>query len=325
MRLLGCFLLLLGMTACSDEPKKEGAQTNTDGSTFSYGGFAEHFSKVSLPYTLADSSLLKQRDTTTLRYADFDALLPDSLRSKLFGAGKVRYSALGHLSGVGGADYFAVRALSGERKVALLYRFEKEKFTAIFPLLIPDADPATNQSSTVDRAGTLTRNISKKLPKEQVAEGKEVYVYNPDAKGFTLIGNDPLEDNQEVLNPIDTLGRKHALAGDYTKDARNFVSIRDARNPSEVNFFVHFETGEKDNLCVGELKGTALLTGSRTAIYRQGGDPCVLELNFEGNTVQLREMEGCGSRRGVQCVFEGTFTRKKIAPPKTVQKKKGKK
>ncbi|RYY38253.1 MAG: hypothetical protein EOO08_15205 [Chitinophagaceae bacterium] len=327
MRLLGCLLLLLGMVACSDEPKKDTpVATGSDVSGFSYDAFANTFPKASLPYAVADSVLEKGSDTAQIHQPGFAALLPDSLSQSLFG-GKPAYWPLARLDDVQNAACFVVYAVGGGREAVLLYRFEQKKFSAVIPLLLLDKDGATAQVTTIDKSGTITCSISKKLPKEQTAEGKEVYVYNAELKSFTLIGNDPLEDDQDVLNPIDTLSRKHALAGDYVKNDRNFVSIRDARNPSEINFFVHFEKGEED-LCVGELKGTALLTSSTTAVYRQGGDPCVLELTFSGNTVMLREMEGCGSRRGVQCVFEGSFTRKKVAATggaKNVQKKKAKK
>ncbi|GAB4091434.1 hypothetical protein [Flaviaesturariibacter terrae] len=325
MRLLGCFLLLLGLMACSDGPKKEPVVKGEEGSSFSYSSFAGRFPKAALPYCISDTALQHSADTASLRYPEFTSLLPDSMKTALFGDGKPRYTPLARTGDVSGVEFFAVRASSGSQHVALLYRFEQEKFSALFPLLVPDEDEATTQTSSVDRSGTITRNVVKKMPKEQTAEGKDVYVYNPQAKGFTLILTDPLEDNQDVLNPIDTFGRKHPLAGDYVKGPRNFVSIRDARNPSEINFFVHFEKGEADNICSGEIKGTALLTSSRTAVYRQGGDPCVLELTFSGNSVTLREMEGCGSRRGVQCVFEGSFPRKKAVSPKNGGKKKARK
>jgi hypothetical protein len=37
--------------------------------------------------------------------------------------------------------------------------------------------------------------------------------------------------------------------------------------------------------------------------------------------VKLLELEGCGSRRGQTCAFDGAFTRKKQAITKPVKKK----
>jgi hypothetical protein len=69
---------------------------------------------------------------------------------------------------------------------------------------------------------------------------------------------------------------------------------------------------------VGELKGEATMKSLTVAEYHSNGDPCVLQLSFTPSTVTIKEMEGCGSHRGVHCVFEGTFVRKK----ETVKKKK---
>jgi hypothetical protein len=117
------------------------------------------------------------------------------------------------------------------------------------------------------------------------------------------------EKNLEVINPIDTFAKTHKLAGDFTIDKRNIVSIRDGRNDKSLTVFVHIE---KDNgECIGELKGDAVLTSTTTAVYRQGGDPCVLEFDFSSNSVTIKEVEGCGSRRDLRCKFDGTFKRKK--------------
>lgn len=327
MRLLGCVLLCLGIAACSDAPKKDPEpKAAPAGATVSLKEMAAAFPKATLPWSISDTLLHRASDTASLPATEWTALLPDSLKATLSGEGKTRFTPLARLDGAqDGATYLALRTTNGSHHNALLYRFEGDRFTAAFPLLVPDADEATAQVSTVERSGAITLGITKKLPKEVVADGKDVYLYNKDLHTFALILTDPLEDKQDVGNPIDTFARTHPLAGDYVKGPRNFVSIRDARNPKELNFFVHFETGEDDNTCTGELKGTALLTSTKTAVYRQGGDPCVLELSFGNNSVTLREMEGCGSRRGVQCVFEGTFPRKKAVSPKSGAKKKSKK
>ena len=75
-----------------------------------------------------------------------------------------------------------------------------------------------------------------------------------------------------------------------------------------MSFFVHFE---KKNNCTGELRGEAAFTSANTAVYRGGGDFCVLQFGFTSSSVTITEMEGCGSHRGVDCVFEGTFPKRK--------------
>jgi hypothetical protein len=126
------------------------------------------------------------------------------------------------------------------------------------------------------------------------------------------------ERNLALVNPIDTLSKTHKLAGDYVKDKRNIVSVRDGRRPNLLTVFVHIEKGN----CTGEIKGDAIISSPTEAIYRQTGDPCILKLNFTGSTVKLTEVEGCGSRRGQDCAFEGSFTRKKQSATKKTNSKK---
>jgi hypothetical protein len=325
MHRLGFVFVLALVAACSGKPK-QGAATDDESKEFTYENFVTHFPETKLPYQLSDTALLNRRDTATLRNPGFQKFLPDSLKQSLLGSGKVRYNPLAHIEAGKGERYFVVRAISGERRAALLYVFDdKKQYRTVFPFLLPDNDPATSQVSLLDKSGAITRSVTKKLPKDVIGEGKDVFIYAPETNNFTLIMTDPLEDRQDVLNPIDTFARKHPLAGDYIKNARNYVSVRDARSPNEINFFIHFEKGEGDDKCSGELKGTALLTSTHTAVYRQGGDPCVLELNFSGNSVSLREMEGCGSHRDVKCIFEGSFPRKKAVSPKSSTRKKARK
>jgi hypothetical protein len=117
------------------------------------------------------------------------------------------------------------------------------------------------------------------------------------------------------------LRKTHRFAGDYGKGKRNIISIRDGRAPNQLMAFVHLENQDG---CSGELKGELLMTSATTAIYRQGGDPCVLQFRFSGNTIELQEEEGCGNHRGLDCAFTGTFPKKKEAKAKTSEKKERK-
>ena len=116
--------------------------------------------------------------------------------------------------------------------------------------------------------------------------------------------------SKNVYNPIDTLTQKDKLSGDYIKNSRNFVSVRDGKNARKFLFFVHFET---DDDCSGELKGEATLIKPNLAQYRKVGDACVLRLLFSGNKVTLIEEQACGNYRGIKCSFDGTYTKKKTS------------
>jgi hypothetical protein len=147
---------------------------------------------------------------------------------------------------------------------------------------------------------------------------------NAEAKSFSMIMTDQgtAEQEQEIINPIDTLPRKNKFSGDYIKDKRNYVSIRDGKKATDLLFFIHFE---KDNgECAGELKGQASMHGVKTALYRATGNPCVLEFTLGATTVLLKELEACGSYRDIKCFFDGSFIKRKEPKSKAVINKKKK-
>ncbi|HEX2534069.1 MAG TPA: hypothetical protein VHK69_10060 [Chitinophagaceae bacterium] len=307
---LAFFWMVLLLASCSgssaDQPEEENG--------FSYDRFAERFPESRLPYTLTDTALLDHKDTAALRYPEVLGQLQGMADSLLGKSGNRRYVPLARVKAAD-ETYFVVRAAAGRKTAAFVLAYDKkENFVAGFPFLIPDTKPNTMQSSSIDRSATLSRNTWSKGEDGTIAEGKDVYAYSKDAGKFTLVLTDLLDDGQgELLNPIDTFPRTHKLAADYGRDKKNMVSIRDGSKPGRLRFFVHFEKDGGE--CTGELRGEAQLMSPTTAIYRQAGEPCVLQFSFKSSSVALTELEGCGSHRGVRCLFEGSFTRKKERRP----------
>lgn len=309
------FLIIVALIVGCGNNKKEQQEENN------FQDFAEKFKSATTPYQLSDTALINNKDTAQIRDKVFSDLVPDSTKNKLFGkkAG-IKYVPLAKIEVPNAETYYIVKASAGTKKAALIFSFNKEKeFGAVFPFLVPDDEPATSQVSTIDKAYSISRSVFRKQPNDVIAEGKDVYVYNNDAKAFTLIMTDVLDESSvEVVNPIDTFPARQKWTGDYSKDKKNIVSVRDGRKANSLLVFIHFEKNKGQ--CTGELKGDAEITGENTAIYRQGGDPCVLQLTFSSNSVALKEMEGCGSRRGLECSFDGSFKRKKTEKDKTEAK-----
>ena len=117
----------------------------------------------------------------------------------------------------------------------------------------------------------------------------------------------------ELINPIDTLPRKNKLSADYANGKMNLVSVRDGRRSDRISFFIHFEKNNGE--CTGELKGEAMLKSPTTAEYREDGDPCVLKFIFSSTFCNVKRRRRCGSRRGLNCAFDGSFARKKYVKP----------
>ena len=305
----GIVLMMILAVACnnkSDNPDEEGEATEL---------FFKRFPVKTLPYRLSDTGLQKNKDTAVIRSAIFASYISDSLRHKLFGkSGTVKYTPLAKFEAANSVDYYLVRATSGNKRAALLLAFNKENFGGVLPFLVPDADPATSQITSIDNRNGIVRNITQRIPGKPAAEGKEVYDYDPVTGSFSLVLISSLNNElAEIINPIDTLPRKHKFSGDYVKNKKNFVSIRDSKYPNQLLVFVHID-GEEN--CTGELKGELLITSANSAIYREGGDPCVLNFRFASNSVSLSEAEGCGSHRGLECTFDGSYPRKKVTKPK---------
>lgn len=300
---------LLVFSACKD--KKVSLK---DGEEVKVTDFIEFFPEVTLPFRIADTTLQqKANDSMLIGNSVFNRFIPDSVLKADFGkAAKPKLYALGRAEEKGKETYLFFKAVSGNKRVGYLASFsEDNEFLKAMPLVRTGG----NYSSTygvLDKKFQITTYHETRLHNDEISFKRNVYFYNSGAKEFTLILTEPNEEIiQNVINPIDTLPAKHKLAGEYVKDKRNYISIRDGRNASEIIFFVHFEKNNGD--CKGELKGTARLISAKTAQYQESGNPCALEFTFSSSRVVMKETGGCGSWRDIKCFFEGSYPKKKQA------------
>ena len=283
--------------------------------------FIEFFQDTKLPYHVTDSTLLrKANDSLLISYAVFTQFVPDSILSQVFGK-TVKPKIYPLAKNKGSETYLFAKAIGGNKRAAFVLGFDKKNnFIAAMPLLSLDQSSATQQTTNLDSRYTLTKMIYRKNADGSVSEGKDVYVLNGDAKRFTLIMTDALDDKPvELVNPIDTFSRKHKYTADYGSGKMNIISFRDAKRSDRLNFFIHFE--KNSGVCTGELKGEAIIKSPTIAEYREGGDPCVLQFRFTSSSVVIKELEGCGARRGLRCSFDGTYPRKKEVKPKASKAK----
>lgn len=284
--------------------------------------FIEFFPDTKLPYQVADSTLLKkENDSLLISYKVFTQFVPDSIVDLVFGKG-IKPKIYPLAKNKGEETYLFVKAIAGNKRSALVLGFDKKnQFIAAMPLLSLDQKSATQQTGNMDSRYTITKMVFRKNADGTVNEGKDVYVLNSGAKSFMLIMTDAIDDKlTELINPIDTFSRKQKYTADYGTGKMNLVSFRDGRRSDRLNFFIHFEKSNGE--CTGELKGEAIIKSPTVAEYRQGGDPCILQFRFASSSVTIKELEGCGSRRGLRCSFDGTYSRKKETKPKAAVKAK---
>ena len=275
--------------------------------------FIGFFPQKALPYDVYDTTLAKkEKDTFQVSFANFSRFVPDSVVKKLFGKStKVKIYAEGRIPLNGGGNFLIARTIHNNRKQLVLFAFDRKDVYADHVLVLqPDQASATTQFSRIDKQFSLTRTVTRKNSDGTVSDGKEVYALDTDSRKFTLVMTDALDEKiAELVNPIDTLPRTHKYAADYSSGKMNLVSVRDSRRGDRIRFFIHFQ--KNSGACTGELKGEAIFRKPNLAEYRQNGDPCVLQFIFSNSSVTLKEVEGCGSRRGLQCSFNGSYPRKK--------------
>jgi hypothetical protein len=281
--------------------------------------FIEFFPDVKLPFQVADSNLLKkEKDSLLISYKVFTQFVPDSVAGQIFGnAANPKIYPMG--KSVQDEKYLFAKALSGNKRVALLICFDKkDQFLSAMPLLTLDQSASTQQTGVVDSRYAITRSMIRRNADGSTSEGKEVFVLNNAAKNFMLIVTDALDDKvTELTNPIDTFSRKQKFTGDYGSGKLNLVSIRDGRKNDRLSFFIHFDKDKGQ--CSGELKGEAIIKSGTVAEYREPGDPCLLRFSFTSSAVTVKELGGCGSRRGLRCSFDGVYPKKKEQKGKTVK------
>ena len=317
-RLILIFLVSAVLFSCKEKkPSLDGEEV------VEIQDFIEFFPEITLPLKVTDSSLaLKKADSSAIGLKVFHQFIPDTVLKKDFGqAGKPRLFPMGRVKEKGKETYLFVKAVQGSKRVGYLICFDSDdKFLNSLPIVRSGFDPNYTSYGLLDKKFQITTY------RERRKEGgttykKNVYVYNSSVNDFTLILTEPNQDIIEnIINPIDTLPKKNKYTGDYPKDKQNFISFRDGKNPSEIQFFVHFERDKGE--CNGELKGTARFTSPTKAVYKENGNPCTLEFTFTSSNVSMKEVEGCGSYREIKCFFEGKFPKKKEVKPKPDKKKK---
>jgi hypothetical protein len=319
VKLIVFFLMLISSVACKTKKKQKGGGPQPMTSV----SFIGLYPSLSLPFQFSDSSFQKKpKDSSAIRNDVFAGFVPDSVFTGIYGKTKPKIYPVGRINVSKGETYLFTRTAGGGRNALYIFVFDPNRKYVTGLALKPDNDPATFQTLTMDRRLTITQTTTRRNKDGSSNEGREVYSFSRESGLFTLIMTDALEERPtEIINPIDTLGRKYKYAGDYTKDKMNIVSIRDGRRNNQVSFFIHFE---KSKECIGELKGEATIRTANTAEYNKDGDPCKLKFTFSSSAVTVKELEGCGSYRPLNCSFDLSFAKKKVAKPKTTKPKRKK-
>jgi hypothetical protein len=323
-RIVTLCLLPVIIIAVSCGGKKKGKATVPGDTPVTVGDFLSFFPDMTLPFYYADTGLNrlpKDKDPLRIGNTVFTQFVPDSILVPVFGKTKPKLFAIGKVPIPKGETYLFIKAFGGGTRSIYVLSFNREdQFSAALLGLKPDQLTTTQQTLAMDRRLTITRSIIRRNRDGSNSEGKDVFLYDNNTGLFNLIMTEALDDKiTELINPIDTLPRKHKFSADYPLNKMNLVSIRDGYRAGRLNFFIHFEKNNGE--CSGELKGEALIRSATTAEYNKPGDPCKLKFIFSGSSVTIREVEGCGSYRPLNCTLNGSYPKKKELKVKNVKTK----
>ncbi len=246
-------MVVLLFSGCGD---KKASLHGNDKVTVS--DFISAFPKLTLPFTASDTTLQKSIDTTTISNDVFNQFVPDSLLEKIIGKNNESFTIkpIGKIDRPDG-EYLVAVVNDKKKSTMIVFLFDKKyHFVAALELLNNSKSNGYLHSVNINNEPTFTVSREKSTADNQLLYTRNGYAFNKTANAFLVVVNDSNEDtakNNEVTNPIDTFPAINKFSGDYILDKKNFISVRDGKNASVYNFFIHFEKNEGD--CIGKLKG----------------------------------------------------------------------
>lgn len=280
--------------------------------TVKINDFIAAFPLIESTFSIADSTLTKISGSTLISHKIFTEFIPDSTLHKMNLLEKTTLiRTVGRIEKQ--KEIYLLAIFTTHKKIILAtFLFNKKNnFLATKELLNNNFNDGYNHFLSINKEPTFLISREKLSVDKQLQFTRVGWAYNS-GNNFTVVINDSNEDekkNKVIINPIDTLPHKNKLSGNYVKDNKNFISLRDGKDATNYFFFIHFEKNE--GACTGELKGILKMKTPTTAEYATGGDPCVINFIFEGNKIELKETGSCGNRRGMQCFFDDSFVKKK--------------
>lgn len=274
--------------------------------------FIAAFPKINLPYVVADTNIHKAGDTITIGTKAFLQFFPDSSLTPITGTNrKLEIHPVGKIEKE--KETYLLLKISTRKKhtsLVVLVTDKKNKYLASKEILRTGSDDDYVHSVSINREPTFLMSQEKFGKENALQFSRTGWVYTSEGI-FMVVINDSNEDPNKtnIINPIDTLPKKNKYSGDYVRDKKNFISLRDTKKPNTYLFFVHFEKNEGS--CTGELKGEMKMKDANTAQFTQSGDPCIIDFRFDGNEISLKEQGSCGNHRGIKCFFNDSFIKKK--------------
>ena len=314
MRYLRNLLILLAFIGCAE------TKTDLSGNTpLKINDFNAAFKNIELPIQINDTNLVAFTDTIKIGRKALAQFLPDSVvdaiapklakNSSIFTVGKIEKET---------EYYLLLNNKDTKKQTVSVIAFSKKNVFLGYQILTQfDLTQKGSQfygkTLLINKEPTFLIEENKLDPEQGLTHEKKGWAYTE--QGFRLIYLDAniKPEQKAILNPIDTLPTVNTYSGDYARDKKNFISLRDFGNANKYQFFLHFE--KKDGTCVGELKGL-LNFNKNQATYSEKGDPCTIQFTITGNVIKIKEDGNCGNHRNMTCYFNDSYDKKRKAKSK---------
>lgn len=309
-------LLLLGCMAACKSSHKKSMKGDEEVTT---ADFVSFFDPVKLPFAFTDTIFKnKLSDSARIEYSVFTKILGDTILKPQYKKEKPKIYALGRFQNAEAETYLLVQTKGTQNAMYLIAVDNNMQPKASMLLLANKGKPAEVNLVSIDKKMTITLVDEYKKSNGENAAYSTVYAYN-NAGLFMVIMNDGLKKGEviELVNPIDTFPQTQPHTGDFGNLKQSFISIRDGETPKKFQFFLYMN---KSSLCTAELKGEARWVTKDSAVYDSNNDGCKVAFKFGKRNVQILELEGCGSKRPLECSFNASYS--KIQKPAASKKKK---
>jgi hypothetical protein len=280
---------------------------------------------MKLPLLMSDTVLIKNdNDSFAVSHKVVQRMLSDSIFLKFYPRPKLmKLFALGKATNNDGSSYVLLKSVSGSKREAHLFHFNKAMlYTDGLKLAGNEVSAKGKKYGRIDNKLNIALCEDVRTVTGELYTNETVYGVNDSGKYMIVMTNSNEDLSDEILgNPIDTFARKQLYSADYVQDKKNMVSVRDGLTAKTITFFIH--VSKQNGACVGELKGEATFTEKNKAVYKDEGSDCEINFIFSKSAVTIKEINACGSYRDITCFFEGAFAKKVVPKPaaKPVKKK----
>jgi len=309
MRYLSNLLILLALIGCAE------TKTDLSGNTpLKINDFNAAFKNIDLPIRINDTNLVSFTDTIKIGRKALSQFLPDSVvdviapklvkNSSIFTVGKIEKET---------EYYLLLNNKDAKKQTVSVIAFSKKNVFLGYQIitqfdLTQKGSQFYGKTLLINKEPTFLIEENKLDPEQGLTHEKKGWAYTE--QGFKLIYLDAniKPEQKAILNPIDTLPTINTFSGDYARDKKNFISLRDFGNANKYQFFLHFE--KKEGTCVGELKGL-LNFNKNQATYSDKGDPCTIQFTITGNIIKIKEDGNCGNHRNMTCYFNDSYAKKR--------------